>query len=186
MTPAAYGMQCGFTVSNYYYNIIDYKKLFDCMYSDLNEDQKSIFIELINNNHKMYFIDGPGGFGKTFLYKTLIYYILSIEKKVLSMAWTGIASVLLPRGMTSHRTFKLPLDLNNIENAFLKLESDKKKLRESDFIIWDEASMIPKKVLEIVNNTLQDVCSNKVPFGGKLIILGGDFRQILPVVKNST
>ena len=40
-----------------------------------------------------------------------------------------IASVLLPRGMTSHRTFKLPLDLNNIENAFLKLESDKKKIK---------------------------------------------------------
>ena len=96
------------------------------MYSDLNEDQKSIFNELINNNHKMYFIDVPGGSGKTFLYKTLIYYILSIEKKVLSMAWTGIASVLLPRVMRSHRTFKLPLDLNNIENAFLKLESDKK------------------------------------------------------------
>ena len=46
--------------------------------------------------------------------------------------------------------------------------------------------MIPKKALEIVNNTLQDFCSNKIPFGGKLIILGGDFRQILPVVKNST
>ena len=46
--------------------------------------------------------------------------------------------------------------------------------------------MIQKKALEIVNNTLQDVCSNKIPFGGKLIILGGDFRQILPVVKNST
>lgn len=100
------------------------------------------------------------------------------------MAWTGIASILLPKGMTSHRTFRLPLDLTIIESAFLKLDSDKKKLREADVIIWDEASMIPKKALEIVNNTLQDVCGNKLPFGGKLIILGGDFRQILPVIKN--
>ena len=46
--------------------------------------------------------------------------------------------------------------------------------------------MIPKKALEIVNNTLQDLCSNKIPFGGKLIILGENFRQILPIVKNST
>ena len=133
------------SVDNERINIIGCKKLFDWMYSDLNEDQKSIFNELINNNHKMNFIDGPGGSGKTFLYKTFIYFILSIEKKVLSMAWTGIASVLLPRGMTSHWTFTLPLDLNNIENAFLKLESDKKKIRESDVIIWDETSMIPKK-----------------------------------------
>jgi len=87
--------------------------------------------------------------------------------------------------MTTHRTFRLPLNLDNIETAFLKLEVDKRKLRESDLIIWDEASMIPKKALEIVNKTLQDICRNNAPFGGKLIILGGDFRQILPVIKNS-
>ena len=46
--------------------------------------------------------------------------------------------------------------------------------------------MIPKKALEIANNSLQNICSNKIPFSGKLIILGGDFRQILPVVKNIT
>ena len=44
--------------------------------------------------------------------------------------------------------------------------------------------MISKKALEIVDKTLQDVCYNNEPFGGKLIILGGDFRQILPVVKH--
>ena len=101
------------------------------------------------------------------------------------MAWTGIASILLPRGMTAHRTFRLPLDLNNIESSFLKLNSDKKKLRKVELIIWDEASMIPKKALEIIDKTLKDVCMNELPFAGKLIILGGDFRQILPVMKNS-
>jgi len=101
------------------------------------------------------------------------------------MTWTGIASILLPRGMTSHRTFKLPLNLNDVETSFFKLESDKKKLRETDLIIWDEASMIPKKALEIVDRTLKDICNNQELFGGKMIVLGGDFRQILPVVKNS-
>lgn len=99
------------------------------------------------------------------------------------MAWTGIASILLPKGMTTHRTFRLPLDLSSIENSFLKLESDKKKLRETEVIIWDEASMIPKKALEIIDRTLRDLCINDIPFGDKLIILGGDFRQILPVMK---
>ena len=46
--------------------------------------------------------------------------------------------------------------------------------------------MIPKKVLEIVNETLKDMSSNDKPFGNKLMILGGDFRQILPAVKNGT
>ena len=103
------------------------------------------------------------------------------------MAWTGIASILLPKGMTSHRTFRLPLDLSKIETSFLKLDSDKKLLREADIIIWDEASMITKKVLEIVDATLRDLCKeDNKPFAGKIVILGGDFRQILPVVKNGT
>lgn len=46
--------------------------------------------------------------------------------------------------------------------------------------------MIPKKALEIVNRTLQDICNNKLPFGGKLILLGGDFRQIPPVMKHGS
>ena len=54
------------------------------------------------------------------------------------MAWTGIASILLPKGMASHNTFKLPLDLDNTESVFLKFESDKKKLHEVDAIIWDD------------------------------------------------
>ena len=68
------------------------------------------------------------------------------------MAWTGIASVPLPNGMTNHKTFKLPINVTNNETAFLKLESDKKRLRECNVIVWDEASMIPKKALEIVDN----------------------------------
>ena len=123
------------------------------------------------------------GSGKTFLYKALINYFIANDKNVLSMAWTGIASILLPYGMTSHRCFRLPLDLGLSEISFIKSDSDKKKLRETDVIIWDEASMIPKKALEIVDRTLKDICRNDEPFGGKLIILGGDFRQILPVVK---
>ena len=165
-------------------NTLFCKQMFNNFFKQLNEDQKIIFTHILNNEHKIFFIDGPGGSGKTFLYKTLIYYFLSVEKKVLSMAWTGIASILLPKGMTSHKTFRLPLDLNNIESAFLKFESDKKKFREVTAIIWDEASMIPRKALEIVDKTLQDVCNNNLPFGGKLLVLGGDFRQILPVVKN--
>ena len=165
--------------------IVQSKKIYEKMYAELNNDQKFIFDEIKNNSKKMYFIDGPGGTGKTYLYKTLIFYYTSLRKKIVSMAWTGIASILLPQGMTSHRTFRLPLNLNDIEIAIFKLESDKRRLRDADVIIWDEASMIPKKALDIVDKTLRDLCDNTYPFGNKLIVLGGDFRQILPVIKNS-
>ena len=43
--------------------------------------------------------------------------------------------------------------------------------------------MIPKTALEVLDKTLQDVCRREsIPFAGKLFIIGGDFRQILPVV----
>jgi hypothetical protein len=166
--------------------VLQSKCLFESMYNQLNNDQKNIFETICSQPNKIYFIDGPGGSGKTFLYKTLIYYFISQNKKVVSMAWTGIASILLPKGMTSHRTFRLPLDLTNIKIAFFQIKSDKEKLQEADLIIWDEASMIPKRALEIVDTTLRDICDTNIPFGNKLIVLGGDFRQILPVLKNSS
>ena len=96
------------------------------LFHKLNFDQQRLFNYIVNTKENTIFIDGPGGSGKTFLYKTLIYYFISNMKNVLSMAWTGIASILLPNGMTSHRTFRLPLDLTNIETSFFKIESEKK------------------------------------------------------------
>ena len=87
---------------------------------------------------------------------------------------------------TTHKTFRWPLDIRNLETSILNEENDKKRLREIDVIIWDEASMIPKKALEIVDKTLQDVCINNLKFGGKLVILSGDLRQIAPVVKSGS
>ena len=46
----------------------------------------------------MFYIDGPRGTGKTFLYKAFIHHFLGIGKKVLPMAWIDIASILLPKG----------------------------------------------------------------------------------------
>ena len=42
--------------------------------------------------------------------------------------------------------------------------------------------MIDKNVLDCVYRFLQDLHGNNKPFGGKIILLGGDFRQILPVI----
>lgn len=41
--------------------------------------------------------------------------------------------------------------------------------------------MAPSYALEIINRTLKDIMKNDLPFGGKIIILGGDDRQLLPV-----
>ena len=41
--------------------------------------------------------------------------------------------------------------------------------------------MAPRHALEVADRTLRDIMKNNKPFGGKVIVLGGDFRQLLPV-----
>nr|GEX59277.1 DNA helicase [Tanacetum cinerariifolium] len=53
------------------------------------------------------------GTGKTFLWKTIIYALRAQGKIVLAVASSGIASLLLPSGRTSHLRVKLPLDLSD-------------------------------------------------------------------------
>jgi hypothetical protein len=79
-------------------------------------------------------------------------------------------------------------DLKSKVNASSK-EAD--VLRACRVIIWDEASMIDKRLLLIASDLLCDLCRDQhntkstVPFAGKVVLIGGDFRQVLPVIPNS-
>ena len=42
--------------------------------------------------------------------------------------------------------------------------------------------MAPKEALECVDMLLRDLLQNDMPFRGKVLVLGGDFRQVLPVM----
>jgi hypothetical protein len=59
-------------------------------------------------------------------------------------------------------------------------------------IIWDEAPMTNRRCFEALDRTMRDILSEHIPrnallpFGGKPVVLGGDFRQILPVVRKGT
>ena len=59
-------------------------------------------------------------------------------------------------------------------------------MRETKVFIWDEAPMAPRYALEIVDRTLRAIMNNDLPFGGKIMVLGGDFRQLLPIKMNGT
>ncbi|XGW25597.1 hypothetical protein V3C99_006755 [Haemonchus contortus] len=63
-------------------------------------------------------------------------------------------------------------------------QKEAQQLRETDMIIWDEISMTPKSALEAVDCLLRDIMQAEAPFGGKVIVIGGDFRQILLAVEH--
>lgn len=54
----------------------------------------------------------------------------------------------------------------------------------ANLIVWDEAPMMSKHCFENLDRSLRDIIRNKedTPFGGKVVVFGGDFRQILPVI----
>jgi hypothetical protein len=61
---------------------------------------------------------------------------------------------------------------------------DAEFLRDSKLIIWEESAMAPTYAVNAVDNLLKDFMLNEKPFGRKVMLLGGDFRQCLPVVKH--
>lgn len=55
-------------------------------------------------------------------------------------------------------------------------------ISQTSTIIWDEAPMANQAVLTCVDETLRRITHSTTPFGGKSLILSGDFRQTGPVV----
>lgn len=101
----------------------------------------------------------------------------------MACASSGIAALLLSNGRTAHSRFKIPLELNSFSTCNIKVNSPLAGiLRVTKLIIWDEAPMTHRHAFEALDRTLQDVMQNDKVFGGKVMLLGGDFRQILPVV----
>ncbi|XP_023730365.1 ATP-dependent DNA helicase PIF1-like [Lactuca sativa] len=175
------------------YDILVIKNDFDHMFLALTDEQRKILLNIMSvvkeNRGGVFFVYGYSGMGKTFLWKTISAAIRYDGNIVLNVASSGIASLLLPGGRTTHSRFILPFEL--IEDFVCKINPDGELvslLRKTSLIIWDEAPMVHKHVFEALDRTLKDVlrCGNSsisnIPFGGKVIVFGGDFRQFLPVV----
>ena len=126
---------------------------------------------------------GYRGTGKTFLWNALAASIRSTGGIVLTVASSGIAATLLPGGRTAHSRFGIPLQVNEFSMCSMRQNSPLAELiKATKLIIWDEAPMIQRYCVEALNRSLQDVMHSSLIFGGKSIVMGGDFRQILPVI----
>ncbi|KAG5563862.1 hypothetical protein RHGRI_000157 [Rhododendron griersonianum] len=164
----------------------------DCMApAILNPEQKyayNIILDHVDNNRNgSFFIDGPGGSGKTYLYRALLATIRSNGMIALATATSGVAASILPGGRTAHSRFKIPIDGNDSSVCNIPKQSGTAELiRRAKLIIWDEAPMAKRWAIEALDRSLKDIMSNNSLFGGKVIVFGGDFRQVLPVVPRGT
>ena len=169
----------------------DHLKICSDLQPTPNDDQKKFLDAFINafisNNpdELLFFIDGAAGTGKTHLYNYLFHFLKSKNIGVIACAFTGIAATLLPDGRTLHSAFKLPFNITNESMSSITSTSHSaiyEMIRDLKVIIIDEPSMISNQLLNCLDRSLQEICNVKRDFGGKFVIFGGDFRQILPVV----
>uniref|UniRef100_A0A0D2ZU42 ATP-dependent DNA helicase n=2 Tax=Brassica oleracea var. oleracea TaxID=109376 RepID=A0A0D2ZU42_BRAOL len=126
------------------------------LFSAMNTDQEKVYAAVLKSvdeqSGQLFFVSGAGGTGKTYLYRTIIARLRSVGKVVIP--GSSLAAL----------------------------------ISKADLIIWDEAPMAHRHAFETLDRSFRDLLSHESPeastqpFGGKTVLLGGDFRQILPVI----
>ena len=80
-----------------------------------NDDQRitlDIIISTIDNDSdQLFFVDGPGGTGKTFIENILLTHIRSQGHVTLIVASSGIIVILLDDDRISHSRSRIPIDI---------------------------------------------------------------------------
>ncbi|CAH2017253.1 unnamed protein product [Acanthoscelides obtectus] len=164
----------------------------------LNQEQRRIFTDIllaVNENervsHRLFFIKGIGGAGKTFLLNTLLTYLPGNNHRYIAICYTGIPASLLINGQTIHPAFMLPVPF--LENSTSRIRNQSAiadNIRYSKIIVIDEISMVHKSIFNEIGRKIREIMNNDIPLGGKIIIILGDFRQCAPIVplagKNET
>ncbi|PIA31381.1 hypothetical protein AQUCO_05000048v1 [Aquilegia coerulea] len=154
-----------------------------------NTEQLNAYTEITNsvrnNSGQVFFLSGPAGTGKTFVYNTVADTLRSEGHIVIMVASSGIASLLLTGGRTAHSTFKIPFEvLDDSVCSVTKQTIHAELFKRAKLIIWDEVPMQHRFCVEAVDRTLRDIREIKEPFGGVTVVLGGDFKQTLPIGTN--
>ncbi|KEH20326.1 PIF1-like helicase [Medicago truncatula] len=162
-------------------------------YNKVELEKTHIMESVGSDDSGFFFLYGYGGTGKTFIWKRLSAAVRSKGLIVLNAASNGIAALLLPGGRTAHSTPIVPIEINEASSLTMENDSPRADLvHAAKLIIWDEAPMMHRWCFEAVDRSLRDIMSKNdplnalKPFGGMTVVLGCDFRQILPIVRGGT
>lgn len=94
-----------------------------------------------NNTDGLFFLDAPGGTGKTVVISLILATIRSRCDIALALASSGIAATLLDGGRTAHSALKLPLNLNTIDTPTCNISRSSvmgKLLMQCKLIVWGQ------------------------------------------------
>lgn len=146
----------------------------------LTQEQEAA-LDLIMSGRNV-FLTGEAGTGKS----TIISELQErTDKNCVLLAPTGMAAVNIG-GSTIHSFMRFaPILLNESNIEPLRNKSEKSLIRNADIIVIDEISMVRGDLFKAIDFRLRQVMTGrnkKRPFGGKQIVVVGDFYQLPPVV----
>ena len=152
-----------------------------------NAEQLAFFNEIkacIDDGRGGFFgLDAPAGTGKSFLINLILAYTRKDNGIAIACAMSGIASLILRLGTTYHKRWHPPKVLTGQDTCNIALDSEEARIiRHSKFIAIDEVSMMERELLDCLDTFLKQLMNNNEPFGGKLLVLIFDLRQLPPVV----
>jgi ATP-dependent DNA helicase PIF1 len=132
---------------------------------------------------------GTAGTGKTYLIKGIrgrLREMTGVGSKspVFVVAPTGVAAFNI-NGATIHSTLSIPITTNkHLDINGEKLKQLQDRLQNVRYVIIDEKSMVGRRMLGLIDMRLRQAFPehNNEPFGGRSVIILGDFSQLPPVL----
>lgn len=134
------------------------------------------------------FLTGEPGAGKSYTIEMFREWLDSVGRSYAITASTGIAASHL-NGTTIHSFcgFGIQRGLNKRALDEIKLNYWAiQRIKPIRVLVIDEVSMLDSVNIEDVNNVLQVIHKNDLPFGGIQVVFVGDFFQLPPVSKDRT
>ncbi|KAF7812479.1 ATP-dependent DNA helicase PIF4-like [Senna tora] len=125
----------------------------------------NVVMDALNNStDELFFVNGFGGSGKTYIWNTLTSRLCLNGSIVLAVASSGIASQLIPGGRTAHSRFVIPLHCNENSTCNIVQGSDLANLLiHTELIISDEAPMAHKVCFEALDKSLRNIMQIRDP-----------------------
>jgi hypothetical protein len=167
----------------------------DTAVRQMSADQRQMY-EVIENDiysnpaggsiPRMHFLTGKAGRGKSFVVNAVISKARSLGHIAVVCGTTALCVSNIEGARTAHSMFSIPVaeDYIGVESRLQDNDSRADYLREASFIVWDELPMANVSILNAVDQLMRRIMQIDCPFGGKVFIGIGDFRQVGPVVKN--
>jgi hypothetical protein len=178
------------------YNVVQQTTLLQSLNDEApnNHDQLNVYNAITNAVNGLtdedapgtfFFVKGQGGCGKTTIAKKIMAYTRSTGKIALGCASTGLAATLYDDFYTAHALFCYPVikedEKDESEPAqceFHKNEDRQELVSNAALIVWDEMICNHKELFEAAYRATNG-------FTGTVVVCMGDFRQIMPVLKQA-